>query len=235
MTAGEVRQATMADVPQMAEVFANGFIDDDVFGRWMHPGRREHPEDWIRWWHITMRQHVLDPTGKCFVRTNGENVVVGCMLMKRIGEGAKQLAKAESYAQMLVRKMYDVDENVDNFIKTNKSADPKALETFDNNWNDIEHHFSEARAETWLIELLCVLPDAQKSGNGHALIEAAKDLCRKEQPPLPLAVIASEIGDAFYEKQGFHEVGRANVGDMSHVKGGSLKFFEDHLRSAEKR
>jgi GNAT superfamily N-acetyltransferase len=227
----EVRLAKLADVSQMAEVFAYGFIDDDVFGRWMHPGRHEHPEDWFRWWHVEVRKHVLDPAGKCFVRTNQEGVIMGCMLMKRIGEGARALAQAETYPEMLVRKMYDADEYADSFTGTNRSADPKALEAFEQNWNEIEHHFTGPRAESWMIELLCIHPDAQKSGYGKALIEAAIAVAQSEEPPLPLAVIASEIGDAFYEKIGFREVGRANVGALSEVEGGSLKFYEQHLKT----
>ncbi|RMZ84064.1 hypothetical protein DV737_g1399, partial [Chaetothyriales sp. CBS 132003] len=162
------RQASLADVQQIAQVFAAGFIDDDVFGQ--------------------------------------------------AGEGA---ASASSEAG-------DGRES-DDANWADRSADPEAIAAFDRNWEDIKHHFCGPRAESWMIELFCVAPDAQKSGHGRQLIHAAIALCQAESPMVPLCVIASETGDAFYEKLGFRQVGRANVGGLSGVRGGSLKFYEEHL------
>ena len=229
MAVSQVRAATTEDVPEMAEVFAYGFIDDDVFGRFMHPKRHEFPEDWIRSWHIEMRKHVLDPTCRCFVKSREDGTVMGCMLMKRIGKGAKDLAQEESWKQMLERKMWAADEYTDGLMSTDRSADAEAMKAFDESWSDIRHYFTGSRKECWLIELLCIHPDVQKSGFGQSLVEAAIELCKSEEPQLSLAVISSHVGDAFYEKIGFFEIGRADVGGLSGVKGGSLKFYEKHL------
>ena len=67
-------------------------------------------------------------------------------------------------------------------------------------------------------------------GYGRDLILNAFELGKGEEPRVPVAVISSDIADDFYEKYGFREVGRADVGDMSVVKGGSLKFYEEHLQ-----
>lgn len=229
MAGNIIREATLADVADMAEIFAAGFIDDDVFGRFMHPKRHEYLEDWIRYWHRDMRRHVLEPRGKCFVCANDSGQVMGCVIMQRLGKGGDALAASESYSHMIERKLWAADEAVDNFTSTDRSADPKAIEAFEQNWEDIQHHFSGPRAECWMIELLCIHPDAQAKGAGRAIIEHAIDLCKSEETPVPLAVIASDIGDAFYERMGFREAGRANVGGMSGVRGGSLKFYEQHL------
>jgi GNAT superfamily N-acetyltransferase len=225
-----VRLATLDDVPQMAEVFALGFIDDDVFGRFQHPHRHEYPDDWRRYWERDMRRLIMQPSARPHVRVNASGVVKGCVMLQRIGpRGTSALENAESYSHRAQRLMYASQDYVASLVAPDKSADAQAMATFDKNWDDIKHHFSGERAECWMIELLCIHPDSQKMGYGRDLVRAAVELCKAEEPPLPLCVIASDVGDAFYEKQGFREVGRANVGALSELKGGSLKFLEQHL------
>lgn len=45
-----IREATLADMPGMAEVTAAGCMEDDVFGNFMHPRRKEFPDDWRHFW-----------------------------------------------------------------------------------------------------------------------------------------------------------------------------------------
>ena len=45
-----IREATLADVPGMAEVTAAGFMEDDVFGNFMRPFRKEFLDDWRHFW-----------------------------------------------------------------------------------------------------------------------------------------------------------------------------------------
>lgn len=230
MAVEKVRLATLADIPQMAEVFAAGFIDDDVFGRYMHPKRREYPNDWLRHWNKDLRNHLLNPAAKCYVRVDDQGKVKGCVMMVRIGQGGEAKAAAETLGHQMQRQFYAAQDYLESFTWSDKSADHEAMAVFDRNWEDIKHYFTGSRAECWMIELLCIHPDAQKSGYGRDVIQTAIDLCKSETPPLPVCVVASDIGDAFYEKQGFREVGRADVGDLSGVKGGSLKFYEEHLK-----
>ncbi|RMZ89900.1 hypothetical protein DV736_g2870, partial [Chaetothyriales sp. CBS 134916] len=220
------RQASLADVQQVAQVFAAGFIDDDVFGRFMHPKRREYPADWLRYWQREIKQHLVDASALLYVRTDASGIVKGCCAMRRLGQGTQAEDRASS-ASLVAGDNQTDQENDANWI--DRSADPEAIAAFERNWEDIKHHFCGPRAECWMIELLCVAPDAQKSGYGRELIHAAIALCQAENPMVPLCVIASETGDGFYEKLGFREVGRANVGELSGVRGGSLKFYEEHL------
>ncbi|ETN44497.1 uncharacterized protein HMPREF1541_10167 [Cyphellophora europaea CBS 101466] len=230
MAANQVRSGTLADIPQMADVFAAGFIDDDVFGRFMHPKRREYPHDWLRHWNKDLRNHLLSPAVQCYVRVSPDGIVKGCVMMARIGQGGDDKVASESLSHRLLRQIYVAQDYLESFVWSDRSADHEAMAIFDKNWDDIKHHFSGPRAECWLIELLCIHPDSQKAGFGREIIQTAIDLCKTENPPIPLCVIASDAGDAFYEKLGFREAGRADVGDLSGVKGGSLKFYEEHLK-----
>ena len=227
MTKNTIRQATLADVPQMADVFAAGFIDDDVFGRFMHPKRREFPEDWLQYWKTEIRSTILDPAGLCFVGVNTEDVVKACCLMEKLGNVSPRLAGAIPKTNQSIGTTSTTDDSTFN----NRAADPQSLAIFEKNWNDIEYHFSGARGQAWVVERLCVHPDVQRSGGfGSDLILNAIELGKQEEPPVPVAVISSDVADRFYERYGFREVGRADVGAMSVVKGGSLKFYEEHLR-----
>lgn len=82
-----------------------------------------------------------------------------------------------------------------------------------------------------MIDVLCIHPEFEEKGLGQDLALNAIELCCSKEPMVPLAVIAREVEDAFYEKQGFQEAGRANIGDLSGVTGGSLAFYERHLRN----
>jgi GNAT superfamily N-acetyltransferase len=226
MSGDIIREATLADVPQIANVFAAGFIDDDVFGRFMHPKRREYPDDWLHYWHKDIRTHLIDPTVLAYVCTTEQGIIKACCILRPLGQGGEQRAAAASLAS---KAQAFAEKTWDDVAWTDKAADPKAMEAFERNWEDIKHHFTGSRAECWMIEMLCVAPDAQRGGYGRQLIQKAIELCKSENPAAPLSVIASEVGDAFYEKMGFHEVGRANVGVLSDLVGGSIKFNEQHL------
>jgi GNAT superfamily N-acetyltransferase len=226
-----VRLATLADASAMAAVFAAGFIDDDVFGRFMHPHRHTYPADWLQYWERDMRRLILQPSSRPHVITNSAGIIKGCVMLQRIGpKGTSALENAESYARRAQRLLVAGQDYVSSLLAPDKSADVAAMATFDANWEDIAQYFSGKREECWMIELLCIHPDSQGMGYGRKLVNAAVEVCEGEEPKLPLAVIASEIGDAFYEKMGFREVGRANVGGLSGVKGGSLKFLEGHVK-----
>lgn len=45
-----IRKALPSDHKRMAEIAAKAFIDDDVFGRFMYPYRREFPQDYESMW-----------------------------------------------------------------------------------------------------------------------------------------------------------------------------------------
>jgi GNAT superfamily N-acetyltransferase len=230
MATENIREATLDDAPQMAEVFAKGFINDDVFGRFMHPHRREYPDDWLQHWTRDMRHHIIDPSGRCFVRTDEAGAVRGCVLMRRLGSGGQVLVAKETLVHATERKICEAQDRASGLVWEDKSADKEAMAAFDENWDDIKHHFTGSRTECWLIELLCIHPDVQKGGYGRAMINKAIEVCKGERSPTPLAVITSEIGDAFYEKMGFQEIGRANVGGLASVRGGPIRIYECHLK-----
>ena len=225
-----VQQATLADVREMANVVSAGFMDDDVFGRFMHPKRKEYPDDWQCSWQREIRRHLAGPATRNYVGVDDSSGrIAGFCLVKRLGAGASKLPR--SLFQSFQGALMSSQNLWIDYTWTDRSADADAVTKFDNNWNDIEHNFSGPRKECWLIDVLCVHPDFQHRGIGRSLAMKAVELGEGEDPMVPVAVIASATGDRFYNKLGFKEVGRADVGDLKDVKGGSIKFYELHLKS----
>lgn len=222
-TAFTIREATYVDVPAMAEVAAAGFLEEDFFGNFMHPHRKEFPEDWNYFWQKKIRTHLMKASSRNYVCVEcATSRIVAICLVNRLGDAASKDADAETLDNLPLN-FWDEKTWVD------RSADTVAQEKFSRNCNDIAHHFSGCRKECWLIDFLCVHPDFQRQGIGQLLLQQAVDLGMNEDPQVPVGVISSVVGDQFYTKFGFEEVGMVSVGDLSHLKGGSIKFYERHL------
>ena len=213
----------------MAGVTAAGFIEDDVFGNFMHPRRKEFPDDWRHSWQKEIQTILVKADSRnyvCFENDSGR--VAAICLVKRLGDGASELVNPATaqlpQASALPLKPWE-EKNW-----TDRSADPEAQGKFEKNWDDIAHHFTGDRKECWLIDFFCVHPDFQRKGLGRSLLQKAVDLGENENPKVPVAVISSAAGDQFYATFGFEQVGQASVGDLAHVEGGSIKFYERHLK-----
>lgn len=84
-----IRKATPADQRAMAEVAAAAFVDDDVFGRFMFPHRREYPEDYIAMWERGLWVKATDYTREYLVSVDeGSGKVVAWAGWVRVGPGA---------------------------------------------------------------------------------------------------------------------------------------------------
>lgn len=73
--------------------------------------------------------------------------------------------------------------------------------------------------------MLCVHPDYQGQGHGRALVIWGKDKARNDE--ICASTTSAEMKEGFYEKMGFVEVGRANVGPLACVEGGAVMFCDD--------
>lgn len=73
--------------------------------------------------------------------------------------------------------------------------------------------------------MLSVHPDHQLRGHGSALVEWGKEKARSER--ICASTTSAEMKEGFYNKLGFVEVGRANVGPLSGVEGGAIMFCDE--------
>ena len=72
--------------------------------------------------------------------------------------------------------------------------------------------------------MLCVRPTYQGHGHGRILVQWGKD--RAAEEGVCASLTSAENKEGFYEKMGFREVGRANVGPLAHVRGGGVMFWD---------
>lgn len=111
-------------------------------------------------------------------------------------------------------------------VGRNRAADETKTTILEETFPLFSHHWSGARAQNWTLEMLATHPGFRFRGIGRDLVEWGTG--RAEKDGICASVISSYEGTGFYEKLGFVEVGRANVGEMiTHgIQGGAIMFRE---------
>ncbi len=78
----------------MARIFTDSFKNEDLFGRFLHPRRLEHWDNYVSAWYRNLRQNLCDPTVRAFVSVDGAGgKVIGFAVWERWGEGAKKMPR----------------------------------------------------------------------------------------------------------------------------------------------
>lgn len=109
-------------------------------------------------------------------------------------------------------------------IWPDKSADPVKIAAFYSSHPLCAHLWSGEREDGWMLDLLCTDPAFEGKGHGKGLVKWGLEKSKEEG--VCSSVIAAEGKDGFYEKFGFREVGRANVGAISSISGGAVMFID---------
>ena len=124
-----------------------------------------------------------------------------------------------------IGRFYTVLSNrIATYMWPNRAADPTKANALDEAFKIFSFNWSGQRAESWYLDLLGVDPDYQGKGHGRDLVRWG--MVQAENDDICASVISSYGSDGFYNKQGLFEVGRANVGPLLEVKGGSIMFCD---------
>lgn len=231
----EIREARLADVPAMAEVTSTGFMDSEL-SNYLCPKRREYPEDWLYSYQKRHRGQLANPAFKNFVCVDAASARIAaiCHVQRRGTVGLARLERDRSDAERAeCARAVEQSRLLDDEAWTDRTVDPAAMAYFMANGEHIKHHFTGEGVECWELTHLCVHPDFQGKGYGSRLLQSVIDLATDADPRVPVGLVSSPAGDRFYEKRGFVQVGhakRAN-GPMSHLDGGSIKFYDRHLNA----
>lgn len=78
------------------------------------------------------------------------------------------------------------------------------------------------RKSAWYLSTLSVDPELQGKGLGSMVLQHG--LARADQHGAATWLVGVKGVDQYYERHGFKEVGRANIGEMAHWQGGSIMF-----------
>lgn len=217
-----IRKATPADHRAMAEVAAAAFIDDDVFGRFMYPHRREYPDDYIMGWERDFWVKSTEPEREYLVSVDdatGEVAAWACWM--RVGPGAA--TTRQNPISLRLQNIYTTQAaRAHAYLYPNRAADPAHVAAFYDSIPLTEHLWSGPRADAWQLDFLCTHPAHERRGHGGALVRWG--LAKADDEQIPASVIAAWQRDDYYASFGFREVGRANVGPIAEVKGGAVMF-----------
>lgn len=132
--------------------------------------------------------------------------------------------KANYAVDNVMGKMVSYWSQASSYIWPNRAADPTKTYVLQESFPLFSHLWSGSRQQNWFLEMLATHPDFQGQGIGKKLVKWGIDEADKER--VCSSVISADGKEGFYEKSGFVEVGRANVGPLKEngIKGGAIMF-----------
>jgi hypothetical protein len=91
-----VRGASLEGLPRMTDLAVRVFMDDKMFGEFMHPHHHEFPEDWAASWEKELQSKLADDTTMdfvCIYDAASPGRIVGLSIVTRLGDGAAKISQ----------------------------------------------------------------------------------------------------------------------------------------------
>ncbi len=122
--------------------------------------------------------------------------------------------------------MVSYSNSVATWLWPNRAADPSKATVLEDSAPFSAHHWAGDRQENWYLDMLAVHPEHQGKQHGRALVQWGLNEAAMEG--LCASVISAYGKERFYARNGFVEVGRANVGPLAEngIKGGAIMFTD---------
>lgn len=243
-----IRRAKLKDSQTLGTILAAGFIDDDVFGEYLFPHRREYPDDYRLQFARMMRSHMYKRGHRVRVAVDSSTSrVIGVASWER--QGRKKTSKSTTATKEKRSNNTDNNNNnsvcllfkhvairsldaISSIIHPDRSVSVENKRNFDAEVPNYKHYWSGSRSETWYLSFLAVDAEYRGCGAGRALVE--EGIRWGETDGVCVSLISTECGDGFYQRLGFVDVGSATQGALKGLRGGSIKFYERHLEKSEK-
>lgn len=90
-----LRDARYSELPEIANVMAQAFWDDNLFGDLIHPNRAQYPKDMDLYWLTRSRVYFWNWRFKFLVAVtkneDGKEVIAGIAQWMRLGDGGKKM------------------------------------------------------------------------------------------------------------------------------------------------
>jgi GNAT superfamily N-acetyltransferase len=222
-----VRLAQTADEPALVDICTRAFLNDDLFGRVIHPYRSQFPDDVPLYWREWLRSDWTNPRNRLIVAVmpaspaNGPETILGLAIWQRRGD---DVGGQKIQAEYRAPDAFHPAES-----RVNRALDPARKEILDHAATFSTHLWAGDCAQTWYLVLCCVDPEAERRGAGRALVQWGLGRAREEG--VCASVIASEGNAPFYIKCGYDEVvgnaceGIGNPIGEAGTKGGDILFM----------
>ncbi|EOA88656.1 uncharacterized protein SETTUDRAFT_107072 [Exserohilum turcica Et28A] len=225
-----LRRAQPSDEPAIASIFTRAFLDEDLFGRVMHPHRKQYPNDMQLFWHEWLRHDWQSPRSRVLVvwrrpsEASTEEQILGAALWQRQGDDAgAQKVMQESPPPPDAASFPPLQ------ITQNRAADPSKKNIMEAAAPFTKHHWTGSRANNWYLSLCGVDPDFAGHSIGKMLVAWGLDQARQEG--IAASVLTSPGTNAFYLKCGFDDIvgnaceGEGNPLAEAGVQGGDVLFM----------
>jgi GNAT superfamily N-acetyltransferase len=220
-----LRLAKPSDEPVIVDICARAFLEEDLFGRVIHPYRAQYPNDVQIFWHDWVRNDWANPRNKIIIAVttaeSGEHEkIIGAAIWQRQGD--------DPGAQKIITEWTDPGTFPALLSTHNRALNPSKKTILVDSAPYTKHYWAGSCATNWYLSLCCVDPDFKGRGAGRLLVRWGLD--HAEEEGIRASVMASEGSDEFYLKCGFDEVvGNANEGEgnplqKEDVKGGNILF-----------
>lgn len=225
-----LRAATSADLLPAAKCLASALKDNELFGEYMHPHRKEYPNDMQLFFLRLLREmyycsaddHILLATAGTTARIVG----VAIWTRKRGSKWMGDRTRLDPFDRIVTR----AKNAVSSFFYPDRAADPTRLDVLERMEPFTAHLWKGTRAESWYLDLLGVEPDEQGQGYGREMVQWGFERAKEEG--IGCSVTAADGKERFYERCGFDvKVGMASEsgGDANPLKdvpGGMIMFWD---------
>lgn len=228
-----IRPATYNDLLPASKFLARAFQDEDLFGQYMHPHRKEYPDDMYLaflnklrlGWASGPQNHFLVSYN---LGSNGQEILTGIARWQRMS--AKSSTSLSTNAALNAMKAYIW---LESFIYPNRAADPSRTGILNGIGPFVAHFWSGSRSGVWDLDFLGVDPDQGRQGFGQELVAWGFEQAKKEG--VGCSVISSAGKERFYQSCGFDVIagtvrdfgGEENPIKREGIKGGTILFWDN--------
>jgi GNAT superfamily N-acetyltransferase len=229
-----IRLATYDDLLPASKAMAAAFEDNDLFDYYMHPKRKDYPEDFYLYFLRQLRiAYVSGPRDKILVAykpgENGEGEIITGVAhwIRMTANPSKSL-----YTLASIRLMHAYN-YLESLAYPNRAADPSRLGLLRESAPYFSYRWTGTRGEVWMLSHLAIDPKFEGQGVGRSLVNWGFDQARKEAIGCTVISAAGKAG--FYRKCGF-DVDDGNVNDhtppdhpLRRIPGGSVHFWDNGI------
>ncbi|KAK6081146.1 acetyltransferase [Seiridium cupressi] len=243
------REARYSDILAIARANASSFFDDSLFGDLIHPRRKEYPDDVYLFYLRSLRIGFWDYRTKWLVAVaedaNGKETIVGFAKWLRVGSGGQSMdcpwsrfkrllpTLTHSVLGSLLKPLSSQAMRIHALIWPNRAVDPEKEDVFTSLAPFTASLWSGERAESWLLDLLAVVPYYQGKGVGRLLVKWGLD--RAQEDGICASVMSAWNKDEFYRKAGFEiQDGSGTTGEgnpLADVPGGNVWWKMPRVRA----
>jgi GNAT superfamily N-acetyltransferase len=229
-----IRLANYDDLLPASKVMAAAFEDNDLFDYYMHPKRKDYPEDFYLYFLRQLRiGYVSGPRDKILVAYKtgedgaGERITGVAHWIRMTAKSSQSL-----YTSTAMRLMHAYN-YLESLAYPNRAADPSRLGMLGESAPYYQHRWTGTRGEVWMLSHLAVDPKSEGQGVGRILVNWGFDQAREEG--VGCTVISAAGKDGFYRKCGF-DVDDGNVNEhtppdhpLRSIPGGAVYFWENGI------